>query len=417
MTTVKVKFRPSSVSGKAGTIVYQLIHLRKVRQVGAGIRVLPAYWDNASEQVLGRCMEAVRSRINNDLELFRRIVFSFERAGDSYTVDDVAGRFRTFRAGQPFLCFLSDEIRALSAFGKWGTARNYRSALHSFSVFLHDRHEPFVALTASVVGEYSEWLLRRGLSRNTVSFYMRILRSAYNKAVRRKLVGQCFPFREVYTGVARTGKRALPEEVIVRMQALALRAGSPLAFARDLFIFSYCMRGMAFVDMAYLRKTDIRNGKACYYRRKTAQLLEVRLERISCEIVDRYAARAANGPYVFPILKTETCEEAYRQYQTALRYYNRQLKRLSHLLDLEVGLTSYTARHSWATAARNHNIPLSVISAGMGHTSEKTTQIYLATLETAVIDKANEEILRKLQTRTVSEEETVQLRRKGSKTN
>lgn len=84
---------------------------------------------------------------------------------------------------------------------------------------------------------------------------------------------------------------------------------------------------------------------------------------------------------------------AFSQYQTALGYYNKLLKRISKILDLDISLSSYTARHSWATAARNHNVPISVISAGMGHTTEKTTQIYLASLESSVIDQANQSIL------------------------
>ena len=168
--------------------------------------------------------------------------------------------------------------------------------------------------------------------------------------------------------------------------------------------------------MAYLKKSDIHGNFVRYFRRKTGQLLEVRLEPLPARIVRKYAGKTAAVPYVFPLLKTEEPHHAYRQYQTALRYYNRQLKRLSALLKLNVELSSYTARHSWATAARNHQVPISVISAGMGHTSEKTTRIYLASLENAVIDEANRKIVKELE-RTVSGKETVHFSRKGSKTN
>lgn len=117
----------------------------------------------------------------------------------------------------------------------------------------------------------------------------------------------------------------------------------------------------------------------------------LRLEPDIRRIIDRYAD--SSEVYVFPILKTEEPAKAYSQYQVALNYYNRQLKRLTQMLHLDCGLTSYVARHSWATAARNHNVPVSVISAAMGHQSEKTTQIYLAMLENSVIDSANKEII------------------------
>lgn len=124
-----------------------------------------------------------------------------------------------------------------------------------------------------------------------------------------------------------------------------------------------------------------------YVRHKTGQPLSVRLEPCMQAIVARYAGRAPGSPYVFPVLKSGEFGSAYRQYQVALNYYNRQLKRLAALVGLETGLSSYTSRHSWATAARNHEVPLPVISAGLGHTSEHTTRIYLDCLESSVIDR------------------------------
>ena len=148
---------------------------------------------------------------------------------------------------------------------------------------------------------------------------------------------------------------------------------------------------MAFVDIAYLRKTNLQNGMICYARRKTGQLLSVRIEPCTQRIIDRYAD--SDSPYVFPILTSVDTAEAYEQYQTALNTHNRLLGRLSELLGCGCKLTSYTSRHSWATAARNHNVPISVISQGMGHTSEQTTQIYLTMLENLVIDDANKGII------------------------
>ena len=178
----------------------------------------------------------------------------------------------------------------------------------------------------------------------------------------------------------------------VTHQCRTVRIGTSIRLAaRDMFLFSYCTRGMAFVDMAYLRKDDIRGGSIHYIRRKTGQPLCVRMEPCIRQIVDRYADRSE--VYVFPMLKSEDPEKTYARYQVALNYYNRQLKQLGRMLHLDSGLTSYVARHSWATAARNHNIPVSVISAAMGHQSEKTTQIYLAMLEDSVIDSANQEII------------------------
>jgi integrase len=283
------------------------------------------------------------------------------------------------------------QIEQLRATNRLGTAKNYEKTMCSFGEFLGDVRLPLSALTEQVITDYNSFLIQRGLVRNSVSFYMRVLRAIYNKAVRQKLIEQQHPFTEVYTGIDRTRKRAVSESIIVQLHRLELETGTPLALCRDIFIFSYCTRGMAFVDIAYLKKTNLQNGMICYARRKTGQLLSVRIEPSIQRIIDRYAN--SDSPYVFPILSSLDANEAYEQYQVALNNHNRLLGRLSEMLGCGCKLTSYTSRHSWATAARNHNVPISVISQGMGHTSEQTTQIYLTMLENSVIDDANKGII------------------------
>lgn len=153
---------------------------------------------------------------------------------------------------------------------------------------------------------------------------------------------------------------------------------------------------MAFVDMAYLKKTDVTGGMITYCRHKTGQLLALRIEPCMEMILERYMSDTWESPYVFPIITSEDPEKAYRQYQNGLNYHNQKLKLLGKQIGEKLPLSSYLARHSWATAARNHNVPLSVISAGMGHASERTTLIYLDSLDNTIIDNANNRILKKL---------------------
>ena len=330
------------------------------------------------------------------MDRLHRIIRDLGREGRPYTVDEVADRFCAQSCGVGVTAFMREQIAQLTADNRLGTARNYTRTLRSFSGFLGGGELPFAAFTERLVEEYNAYLLRRGVVRNTVSFYMRILRLVYNKAVRRRLAEPASPFGGVYTGVDRTRKRAIDERLIARLKSLDLPVSGALPLARDLFVFSYCMRGMAFVDMAFLRKKDMRDGAIHYVRRKTGQRMTVHLEPCMREIIGRYAPRTRDTPYLFPVLTAEDPARAYAQYQVALNYYNRLLKKLASLLGLDSGLSSYTSRHSWATAARNHNVPLPVISAGMGHTSERTTQIYLSALETSVIDSANRKILASL---------------------
>lgn len=394
-TSVKVKFRTSRVPGKAGSICYQVTHGRQVRRVATRIRILPEWWDAEAGHIRPFPGEAsvLRHRIDSDVALLLRIVRDLTLEGRPYTADEVVARFRTPHRDATVLAFLRGQITRLTAEGRLGTARNYARTLNSFSDFLGGADLPFAALTEPLVEEYSAYLMRRGVVRNTVSFYMRNLRAVYNKAVRQHLTEQRFPFGSVYTGIDHTRKRAVDERLIGRLRNLDLSASAALTLARDLFIFSYCTRGMAFIDMAFLRKCDISGGEIRYVRRKTGQQMTVRLEACMREIVRRYEWRTRSTPYVFPLLTAEEPGRAYGQYQVALNYYNRLLKRLSQRLGFEGNLSSYTSRHSWATAARNHRVPITVISAGMGHSSERTTRIYLSSLESSVVDSANRKIL------------------------
>lgn len=396
MATVKVKLRPSSVEGKAGIIYYQITHNRKTRQITTKLRVSPSDWDSDEEKMVvsapNRSM--IQNRIDSDVALLRRVILNLDSCGGNYSVADIISRYKSPLGHILVLDYMRAQIEQLRAANRLGTAKNYEKTMSSFGEFLGDVRLPLSALTEQVITDYNSFLIRRGLVRNSVSFYMRVLRAVYNKAVRQKLVEQQYPFIEVYTGIDRTRKRAVSESIIARLHRLKLDAGTSLALCRDMFIFSYCTRGMAFVDIAYLKKSNLQNGMICYARRKTGQLLSVRIEPSIQRIIDRYIS--SNSPYIFPILTSLDAAEAYEQYRVALNTHNRILGRLSEMLGCGCKLTSYTSRHSWATAARNHNVPISVISQGMGHTSEQATQIYLTMLENSVIDDANKGIIGEL---------------------
>lgn len=292
------------------------------------------------------------------------------------------------------LDFIRKEILKLNNENKLGSANNYKRLLNSLSTFLGDTDIAISKITSSQINAYNNWLMQRGITRNSASFYMRILRAVFNKAVSRKLVKQTFPFKCVYTGIDKTRKKAVDEQIFLSLLSLDLSRSTSLALARDIFIFSYSTRGMAFIDIAFLKNVNRKNDTITYSRHKTGQTLSIKLETCALRILEKYASQKSE--YLFPILKSPDFKTAYKEYLNALSYYNKQLKRFSQLIDCPTTLSSYTARHSWATVAKRHNIPLAVISESMGHTSEKTTLIYLASIDNSVIDNANHTILEPL---------------------
>ncbi len=251
----------------------------------------------------------------------------------------------------------------------------------------------FEMIDSELIERYEAELRAKGLSRNTTSFYMRILRTNYKLTVERGLTQDRHPFKHVYCGIDKTIKRSLSLSEIKRIKELDLSRKPVWDYARDMFIFSFCTRGMSFIDMAYLKKSDLKQGYLTYRRKKTGQLLAMEWTRQMQEILDKYQPNSTQ--YLLPIIAREDGNER-RQYQNQMMKINRHLKHVAHLAQLSAPLSLYYSRHSWATIARGKDIPIAVISEGLGHDSETTTQIYLDSIQSYEVDKANREILKDL---------------------
>lgn len=293
-----------------------------------------------------------------------------------------------------FNAFMRRQINELHKAGKIRTAETYRTTLNRFNDFLEGREVLFTEITVSLIDQFDKYLIKRNLSRNIISFYMRILRAVFNRGVDKGWTGQRRPFRHVYTGVDKTRKRAVTIQVIRRLYGMDLVGNPDLAMARDIFLFSFFARGMSFIDMAYLSRDDLDKGLLHYTRHKTGQELCIRWEPVLQEIVDRYPPNP-NG-FLLPIIDKQG-HDFHKQYKSAIQKINKSLAKISDRLNLDTPLTTYVARHSWATIAYSRNVPLSLISEGMGHDSERTTRIYLASVSNSGVDRANRKIINLIQ--------------------
>ena len=399
MASVKVKFRPSTTTGKEGTIYYQVIHNRVVRQIYTDYKLFASEWQSHSEAVIlhrvpnkqerNNYLLSITSRIRWDKDRLNKIIQVLSQSG-TFVTDDVVVRFQNNRQGPSFNNYIRQQIARLKRLGKIRTSETYTAALRSFNGFMNDKEVLFDQINSDLIAEYEAYLKGRGNSPNSVSFYMRILKSVYNRAVEEGLTEQRHPFKSVYTGVEKTLKRAISLNHLKRIKGLDLSLKPNLDFARDMFLFSFYTRGMSFIDMAYLRKKDLQNSILSYRRRKTGQQLFIKWEKCMQEIVDKYPVNETE--YLLPIIIQRDVD--YRkQYTNELHRVNHLLKKIGKQLGLSIPLTMYVGRHSWASVAKSRNVPISVISEGMGHDSENTTQIYLASLDTSVVDKANKKIL------------------------
>ena len=410
MASIKVKFRPSTVADREGTVYYQIIHERKARQFVSRYKVFPSEWDVARatvravpERERNSFLLSVRERISMDVERLTKIDRRLESAGQTYTADDVIYEFNRYAHEYSLFNFMEGIIVKLKQNGKVRTSETYKSALNSFRNFLashaskrdnrQDEDIMLDSITADIMEAYEAWHRNRGVAPNTISFYTRILRAVYHRAVEDDIIENRNPFRHVYTGVDKTVKRALPLAVIKKIKALDLSLTPELDYARDMFMMSFYLRGMSFVDMAFLKKTDLKDGYVTYRRRKTGQRLVIQWTKEMQTILDKYPEN--NSDYRLPVICNSGINERCAYRNTAYNI-NHNLKRIAEMVGIGIPLTLYVARHSWASGARAKGIPVSVIAEGMGHDSETTTRIYLASLDTSVVDKANRMILKSL---------------------
>lgn len=190
----------------------------------------PDEWDTIGEQVVVSVADKsiIQNRIDSDIALLKRIVKDLNNSGVTYSVGDIVKRFKSPECHVLVLDFMQNQIRLMRNANRLGTALNYEKTMKNFVKFLGGVNLPFSAMTEQVIADYNAFLVQRGMVRNSISFYMRIMRAVYNKAVRQKLVEQSHPFTEVYTGIDRTRKRAVSESVISQLYKLNLAEGTPL---------------------------------------------------------------------------------------------------------------------------------------------------------------------------------------------
>lgn len=396
MDSIRLKFRASTKEGKEGVLFYQIIHNRIIRRIKTGYCIYTEEWDTGNNRIIipdsshprYERLHSIQNEILWNMKRFEDLAKEF--SSRTYAIAEIINAFQgTTEEGKGLFDFLRAQVLRLKQLGRERCSETMNSTLRSFMHFRGGVDISLRKLTKDVLQQYEAYLKVKGLTRNTTSFYMRNLRSAYNLAIEEGLTTDNQPFCKVYTGVDKTVKRAISIDDIRKIKALDLSFHPALDFAKDMLLFSFYMRGMSFIDMAYLRKKDLVNGYIWYRRKKTGQQLTVKLTSEGRTIITKYRS---DTRYLLPIITNENGEER-RQYKGQLMRINRHLKTIGKLVELPIPLSTYVVRHAWATIARDKGIDLSIISEGLGHDNEATTRIYLDSIRTTKVDEANRVIL------------------------
>lgn len=307
--------------------------------------------------------------------------------GETFTITDIITHYH-MRDDSAFLStFIDARIEEKLEFCKLGIVNAYKSTRASIEKFANRKDICLSEIDKYFVREYELYLLKTGLSPNTVCYYMRNFRTIYNYALEQGYISENeYPFKQVHTKACQTAKRALSREQMQKIALLPLTVGSKMDLARDIFLFSFYSRGMSFVDIIFLKKAQIKDNVISYSRHKTNQQLMIGLTPPLINLIQKYEN---SSEYLFPQITETDYIKTYNQYKTALRNINRQLKKIARMINVDIALTTYVARHTWATLAKEKKVPTAVISEGLGHTSESTTRIYLKQFDHKVIDEFN----------------------------
>ncbi|MFA5814258.1 MAG: site-specific integrase [Bacteroidales bacterium] len=389
MATVKldlrrdVKFRDNHLP-----IVLVVIANRKKLVIHLGHSVRPEHWDEDKGLPNAKCPNSahLKGLLLSKLALAGKEVLKMEEEIGRVDLKELKRKIKPQEESKGIQAYAQAIADKQVAAGNIGNSRAYLSTISMLKKFAGDKEINFSEFNYKKLLEFEQFMASKKLQTNTIAFYMRTLRAILNRAVKE---GVCkdtnYVFRDYRIRHEETRKRAITKTEIDAIRNLNLETSTPMEFARDMFMFSFYTRGMNLIDIAYLKKADIRNGRIEYSRRKTSQQFSIKLTEAATVILERYHN---DSPFAFPVIKRKGNE--YLDYVSFKRLVNKKLKDIAELAEISTPLTTYVARHSWATIAKRQGISTAIISEGLGHETEQTTQVYLDSFENDVLDRANE---------------------------
>lgn len=413
---------------KDGTypIILRLTHKSKTTSIKTGIYLQENDWDAEARAVKKSAKVLNVTRLNNEIqkkkaEALDNILKLEEKSKQApLSITDIKGKIVPSTITHSFYEFSEKLIKDLRKAGRIGTARSYDGTISVLKTFNKGKALPknmggnpnvkirlehkgvkanvsdlsFEEVNYTFLKKFETYHLSSGNGLNGLAVYMRTIRAIFNQAIKEGLAERNhYPFAQYKIKTVPTRKRALDGKWLKKLIDLHLEREHPCFDYRNYFVASYMMYGMNFTDMAFLEKSNINQGRINYRRKKTSKLYDIKVTDGLNEILTYYLKLNPASKYVFPIIKREGTLMQARDIQWARQRYNEKLKDIASLCGIEENLTSYVSRHSFATQAMLNQVPLNAISSMLGHSSLKTTEIYLKGLPSNILDNYNSAII------------------------
>lgn len=397
-------YKSKTLANGAHPLMIRLCKDGKKKYVSLGVAVLPQFWDFEKNRPKRNCPNkiVIDKLIASKMAEYNALVVDMMAERKEYTPRSLAQAVEQKTQGQTVAEMYGRLFAEMKKTERLGNLAVYKYSFNSLMSYTRNKLDiPFREIDCVWLKRYEEWLHARGCKSTTISQLFRTLRSVFNKAIEQEVIKQdAYPFNrfKINKFDIHTEKRSISKEEVQRILALELSdSGFYMGLAKDLFLFSYFGAGINFSDIALLRFCDLKDGRVCYVRKKTGKPISFPLNDISAKIVEKYASPFGNdSDYIFPILDAgvhKTEQQKRDRIRKTLKKVNRELKTLGEKIGLEMPLTTYVARHTFATVLKRSGVSVALISESLGHSDLSTTQIYLDSFENSQIDAAMQNLL------------------------
>ncbi len=400
MTSVKIIQKSNALSNGEFPIYLQIIKHGKVKRISLNLSCSKDEWDGNEFKRNHRNYIKRNRLLNKYKERAYAIIDEFSIDGLDFTLSEFEHRFRNRRKGNAVsvLEFWDERINDLVLSGKTGNARAYKDVKNSFFKFNKNKNILFRDITPKLLDKYEVYLRNKNNTDGGISIKMRTIRALYNYAIKMGEANiQNYPFRvyKISKLKGKNVKRALTVTEFKKFESLDLNEYPHLTDTKYMFLFSFYLRGINYVDMMKLEWKNIQDGKIHYKRSKTGKLFVIKILEPVQRILDYYKAQNRSTPYVFPILTKVGLEPMQIEYRKdkMLKVFNRELKEIASIQGIDKNITSYVARHSYATIMKYIGVSTDIISESMGHANLDVTNSYLKEFENDIIDDANDKLL------------------------
>jgi len=391
-----------SKQDKIYSVIVRITFNRKSSTISTGVRVEKEFWD----QNAGRISTShpnnlgLNTKISQFFLNVQKVVLNLEASG-AFSIENLkhqlADKPEVKCTKQPisFNSFTMSLIAEMLSINKTGNALVYETAANRILKYVGVKVLYFSHIDYTLLDGFKHSLIKDQVKQNTISNYFRTLRAIYNKAIKAKLIDRAsYPFLDVSFKAERTSKRAVDVKDLKFVCNYSISTDSREWHSRNYFFLSFALIGMSFTDLAYLTPTNVYKGRIIYKRRKTHKEYNIKLTPLALRILEVYKGKSSK--YLLPILSNSVIEdstEAKKLIRQWIKTTNKWINKLGEKCKVDGNLTTYVARHTWATTAKRLGYSNELIAEAMGHEyGNKITNIYLDTFDQSVIDDLNEKV-------------------------